>query len=227
MVRNYYRGRVWTLLLIPFMLALTPLFFVLDDLQRLLAPADVLFMARGMWHSFAWVAFMCTLALILFVLVASVFPSGWQDIFVAIRKWLYRYALAIVAILLLFLYVVTTSVTYVTPNAIIDCSAFRPGGTYCTYEDVTAISTGYDYYDRSTDFYYIISLKDGPDVNLVHPLIVDEEHYGEYEKHEEIAELDAVLMERDIPKDVYVGNFWSRKMDSRTRYHIQKVFNNT
>ena len=215
----------------PFGLVLTPIFFVVDDLQQLLAPEDTLFMVRGKWNEVTTVYLILTLMCVLLIFVGCSLPLGWGYFFTGLREYVSKHLLSffvsVLIVILSLLYVITTSVTYVTPSAIIDCSAFRPGGTHYSYEDVTAISTGYDYYNRRTDLYYVISLKGGPDVNVVHPLIVDEEHYGEYERYEEIVEFDAALMERDIPKFVDPGNYKYDNLSARSRYSFYTIFNNT
>ncbi len=146
------------------------------------------------------------------------------------KKWIYP-ILTFSNILLV--YVLLFNVCVITNDRIINHSFFLPQGRVYSYNDVVSIDTGIygkkkltiPFADRSGEFYYIITLKDGIKIDLngdAGGTQISQDIYEVFEK------IDKTLVSMDIKKTASIDNFelFEKDLDKMYSDKIKDILNN-
>lgn len=134
---------------------------------------------------------------------------------------------------ILLIYVLLFNVCVITNDKIINHSFFSPKGRVYNYTDIVSIDTGVygkkkfnvPYTDKSGEFYYIITLKDGTKIDLNGDAGGTKNNQ---EMNEVFEEIDITLVNMDIKKTARTDNFELLEKDLDRIYSnkIKNILNN-
>ncbi|KAB7709056.1 hypothetical protein F9802_02705 [Bacillus aerolatus] len=122
---------------------------------------------------------------------------------------------------IVLIYIITSAVTIITNNKIIDYSFLSPQGREYSYNDVVKVNTGVygkklylPFTHSKGDFFYIIELDDGSKIDLAEVGgVKNDEH-----EYFIIEELDIQFVNMDIPKVSSMENF------EYSTEHLDKIY---
>lgn len=129
----------------------------------------------------------------------------WGDWLFDIMK---RNFVPVIGLNIILLYIGITGVAVVTETQITDYSFYNPMGTEYTYDDITKINVGFIgkekklFREEPGDFYYIITLKDGKEINFYQSSSEFEDTYLELEIFDKLI-VDIAKVKKIASKENY------------------------
>jgi len=156
----------------------------------------------------------------------------FQNIIMFFRRNKLRGAIMALSIFILIGYYMLFNISIITEESIINYSFFKPHGKVYMYSDIKTIRTGtfnitIPFIRNKGDFYYVLELNDGEEIDLVN--VADVKDDPDNDMYKAIIEFDKVLIDKGISKkvDAKYLHIYLRGMDKvyadRIKYIIQNI----
>ena len=237
-VKKKNRAHIWIfpMLILSIFFCIFLMMKMMEVLEQVLIAENFLFYSYPQWaeYGIAWIVVVSFVVCGLLVFAQITEKSGNKQDAVECASWLWshmgKWKYAVVAAVLLALYICATSFTVVTEDAIICHSPIHPTGVSYSYSDVEKITAGVGQkrltrkeYERKGRFFYQINL-DGKIITFT----TSASSNGEIERYVEhtylwFEEFDQKLVDLGIPKESDSAGYENIEMDQEyidRFYHI-------
>lgn len=120
---------------------------------------------------------------------------------ITIKKRLFQWGKIDILIIILLIYIISTSVVVVTKEGIYDYSFYNLKGNKYSFSDVEYVNTGFINKGRNKgEFFYNIQLKNGKTIKLSHPSITQPSDKYDNDTWQEYVDIDKYIMNSGAKK---------------------------